>query len=127
MSDDQIRITIACPEAYISKANELAKCVGYSEADGNTFTTTTHKDASNNFYAVASGLVKPVFLTNAFQPLQEPEWEVDLEDAEEAQTILRHGDPEDAESCVADPDHIVAVVHDDPATALSLLQLIPLS
>lgn len=116
-----IRITIACPEAYISAANQLARVLGYGEADEQTFGEALYQDEGGNRYAVASGLVRPVFTERAFEPLSEPEWGADMEAASGAQAILRQGT--DEATSLADPAHIVAVVHDDPQSARALMGL----
>lgn len=79
-----IQITIAVPVALIEQANQLARCIGYTEADGLTFTLAPQIGG----YAVASGLVHEAFLTNAFLPLTEPEWGADMDAAAEAQAAV---------------------------------------
>lgn len=116
------RITIACPVAHRDVCNALAGVLGYSEADAQTFTNAPiRQDVQGNQYCVVSGLVEPVFLVNAFGELVEPEWGADMQAAQQAQAMLRRGDPDEPETCLADPEHIVAVVHDDPDVAMALL------
>ena len=65
------RVTIAVPETLIEKANHLACIVGEFSADINTFREANWQDADGNLYAVASTVVKPIFL-QATQGLPEP-------------------------------------------------------
>lgn len=117
------RITIAAPNTHISDANQLARVLGYSEDDVKTFGAAEYFDSIGNLYSVASGIVEPVFLINAFSELIEPEWGADMEAAQRAQAILQHGNTEETETCLARPDKIVAVVADDPKVAITLLGL----
>ena len=55
-------VTIAVPENLIEKANHLACIVGESAADINTFTFCGWQDSEGNPYAVASTVVKQIFL-----------------------------------------------------------------
>lgn len=121
-----IRITIACPEALIADANQLARCIGYSEADQWTFDAASYEDASGNRYSVPSGLVDPAFLVDALSPLVAPEWGADMEAAARAQALVRLADPEQPETCLAGPAVIVAVVHDDPALARAMMGVVTL-
>ena len=62
MSDYKHRMSLAVPQALMTKANQLALIVGVSEYDDKTFTTTNWQDASGNLYAVCSTAIKPVVL-----------------------------------------------------------------
>lgn len=59
------RVTIAVPETLIEKANHLACIVGESSEDISTFREANWQDVEGNLYAVASTVVKPVFLQAA--------------------------------------------------------------
>src|SRR5690554_6543494 len=59
------RVTIAVPESLIEKANHLACILGESAADINTFREANWQDAEGNLFAVASTVVKPIFLQAA--------------------------------------------------------------
>ncbi|WP_112312323.1 hypothetical protein [Pseudogemmobacter bohemicus] len=113
---DQIRITIACPAALIQDANQLARVIGYSEADDQTYGAAIWQDAAGNRYAVASGLVSPVFPEAAVSPLTAPEWGADMAAAARAQALIRIGGP-------AAPGQIAAVIGDDVPAALAELGL----
>lgn len=62
MSEYKHRMTLAVPQALMSKANQLALIVGESEYDDKTFTTANWQDANGNLYAVCSTVIKPVVL-----------------------------------------------------------------
>ncbi len=62
MSDYKHRMSLAVPQALMSKANQLALIVGESEHDDKTFTTANWQDANGNLYAVCSTVIKPVVL-----------------------------------------------------------------
>ncbi|WP_112309745.1 hypothetical protein [Pseudogemmobacter bohemicus] len=113
---DQIRITIACPAALIQDANQLARVIGYSEADDQTYGAAIWQDAAGNRYAVASGPVSPVFPEAAVSPLTAPEWGADMAAAARAQALIRIGGP-------AAPGQIAAVIGDDVPAALAELGL----
>lgn len=115
-----IQVTIAVPVALISAANHLARVIGYGEADGETFTLAPVIGG----YAVASGLVQPEFVTDAFQPLIEPEWGADMDAAAEAQSKVVLIEPlEDDPPPEIPAGKILAVVGLDPPAARSLLGL----
>lgn len=115
-----IRLTFACPEQFIPDANQLARVVGYSEADERTYGEPQYQDAEGNLYSVASGLVAEHFASVATSPLQEPDWGADMEAAGRAQLLAALGQP-------ASPDHIAAVIGDDVQAALEFLGLVMVS
>lgn len=108
----------------IAAANELAACIGFSEADRNTFTGPTHKDAEGAQYCVASGPVMAEFVQDAVSPLVEPLWGADMDKAEAAQAAIRVW-TEDA-PVIATPDTIAAIVLEDVGAALEALGLVRL-
>lgn len=115
-----IQVTIAVPVALISAANQLARVIGYGEADGETFTLAP----VINGYAVASGLVQPEFVSDAFQPLIEPEWGADMDAAAQAQAeVALIEAPEDGSKPEIPKGKILAVVGLDPQAARTLLGL----
>lgn len=122
-----IRITIAVPEAHIEAANQLARCIGYTEADGLTYGEAGWQDAGGNRYAVASTLASPAFLTTAVSPLAEPPWGADMAAAAAAQALVAVFGVADAEGELPDmaakPGRITAIIHDDPQQALAWLGL----
>ena len=110
-----IQITIAVPVALIERANQLARCIGYTEADGLTFTIAPQIGG----YAVASGLVHEAFLTNAFLPLNEPEYGADMVAATEAQGAVVMLDPNDMPDELPE-GKILAVVGMDRGALMAL-------
>lgn len=62
MSDYKHRMTLAAPQALMTKANQLALIVGVSSDDDKTFTTANWQDKDGNLYAVCSTVIKPVVL-----------------------------------------------------------------
>ena len=120
MSDYTLRVTIICPEAMMSDANQLALVLGESAGDDRTFRTAGHEDAGGNLYAVASSLVKPAFFTAAGSPLAAPDHspDADLTAATRAQSAVVIPDP--AAPVPAAPDRLLAIPGDDAAAALAL-------
>ena len=120
-----IRITIACPAAHIEAANQLARCIGYTEADGLTYGEAGWQDSEGNRYALASTLASPAFLTTATSPLIQPPWGADMAAAAQAQALVAvFGIAEDEGSPLAQPDRITAIVMDDPQVAIAMLGLV---
>lgn len=109
-----IRVTIACPEALIGDANQLALCLGYGEADAQTYGAPAWQDSVGNFYAVASALVSETFAATAGSALVRPAWGANMAAATRAQGAIQIGG-------AADPAHLVAVFGDDPQAALEVL------
>lgn len=118
-----IIVTIACPEAHIADANQLALCLGYGEADGHTFGGPGWQDAAGNRYAVASGLVSEAFPVAAGSPLVDPAWGADMAAATRAQALLSVFDPEASPVPFAGPDRITAVLAFAAQDALAILGL----
>lgn len=56
------RVTLAVPASLITRANHLACIMGETSADIGTFNKPTWQDAAGKQYAIASTVVKPVFL-----------------------------------------------------------------
>ncbi|GHE69818.1 hypothetical protein GCM10019059_31900 [Camelimonas fluminis] len=124
---DWIRVTIACPEAMIADANQLASVLGFSAADANTFGEPVWQDAEGNRYAVASTLAKPAFVTDAMSPLLEPPWGADMEAAARAQEWLAVFDPATDSAPFANPVHLAAVLYADAPEALAILGVTPVA
>ena len=111
-----IRVTIACPEALISDANQLALCLGLGPDDVRTYGAAEWQDAAGNRYAVASALVGASFTSAAASPLQVPPWGADMAAAARAQALVRLSVP-------ADPGHIAAILEDEAQAAIAVLGL----
>lgn len=112
-----MRVTIACPEALIGDANQLALCLGYGPDDAMTYADAAWWDAAGNRYAVASAIVPDGFASAAISPLVEPSWGADMAAAARAQAAIRIGG-------AADPAHLVAVFDEDPQAALAVLAVL---
>ena len=109
-----MRITITCPEGLIPDANQFARALGTSAADGETFGLASWRDAAGNAYAVASGIFSDGFPAAAQAPLVAPLWGADLTAAARAQAVLAIG-------AAAAPDSLAAVISDDIPAALAVL------
>ena len=87
-----MRITCSCPELLIPDANQYAMCLGFSEADGETYRGLNWVDAQGNLYAAASFEASDDWITFAQAPLQRPNWDtggvIDMAAAERAQSAL---------------------------------------
>ncbi|WP_151718680.1 hypothetical protein [Gemmobacter serpentinus] len=119
-----LRATIACPEALIADANQLASCLGLGPDDAQTYGAPVWRDAAGNRYAVASAQVSWNFPTIAASPLTEPPWGADMDAAARAQAVIRIGDPEAPETCRASPAALVAILGDDAWAAIALLDVV---
>lgn len=119
-----MRVTIACPEARIGDANQLALCLGLGPEDVATYGTPDWLDADGNRYALASTMVGEGFTVAAASPLTAPPWGADSEAAARAQVAIRIGDPDAPETCIANPAALVAVFGDDPWVAIGLMGLV---
>ena len=72
-----MRVTAAAPAALVSDANQLAMCLAFSPADGETYTGLNWQDSSGNLYAAASWEAREEWVAAASQPLVRPAWDVD--------------------------------------------------
>lgn len=119
-----LRATIACHEALIADANQLALCLGLGPEDAQTYGAPVWLDADGNRYAVASAQVSRNFTAVAGAPLTEPPWGADMEAASRAQAVIRVGDPEAPDTCRANPAALVAIIGDDPQAAIRMLGVV---
>jgi hypothetical protein len=71
------RITAAAPEALVFDSNQFAMCLGYSLADGLTFSNLNWQDANGGLYGCASWEASEAWLGKAQAPLERPSWDVD--------------------------------------------------
>jgi hypothetical protein len=71
------RITASAPEALVYSANQFAMCLGYSLADGLTFSNLNWQDANGGLYGCASWEASEEWLGKAQEPLERPSWDVD--------------------------------------------------
>lgn len=112
------RVTIAAPLAHLADANALALVLGEAPADINTFNHASYQDADGNLYAVASTVVKEVFVTGASSELAAPSFapDADLEAAGRSQALLNIGSLE--HPVQATPDSIAVILGDRLESAL---------
>ena len=86
------RITAAAPEALVFDSNQFAMCLGYSLADGLTFSNLNWQDANGGLYGCASWEASEAWLGKAQEPLERPSWDVDevidMVAAERAQAVM---------------------------------------
>jgi len=87
-----MRITAAAPEPLVYASNQLAMCLAYGPADGETYRGLNWVDASGNLYAAASFEARVEWLTAAQTALHRPDWDVDevidMQAAAQAQAAL---------------------------------------
>lgn len=113
-----IRVTMACPEALVEDANQLALCLGYGPQDAQTFGAALWQDATGNRYALSSAVQDEAGLARLQGALSAPAWDCDLAAAGRAQGALRMG-------FAAAPGLIAAQVGVSPAAALAALGVTP--
>ena len=70
-----MRITAAASELLVFDANQYAMCLGFSEADGETYRGLNWVDAKGNLYAAASFEARDEWIIFAQAPLQRPLWD----------------------------------------------------
>jgi hypothetical protein len=119
-------IIIACPQAHIDDANQLARCVGLGPDDERTFGLPLWQDDDGNRYAVASGLVSETFEQAVVNSLVEPEWGCDIDAAQRAQVLIRLPDTETGEM-LASPNTISVAFGADAMPIIAALGLTQIS
>ena len=118
-----MRITIVCPEALISDANQLAMVLGLTVSDVNTYGTPTYQDGDSALYSAASFLASQVWIDKAKSPLVRPRWDedsiIDMVAAKRAQQVLIISET----TITAQPDKIAACLGDDGLAVLTSMGL----
>ena len=118
-----MRLSIACPDALRSDANNLAMVLGYGPADAETYVALNWQDAGGNLYACASLTVSDTFTTAAQSPLQRPSWDtdniIDMDAARRAQAALVFS----LTPVTAMPDKLTACAGDDALATLAAMGL----
>lgn len=119
-----MRITVACPAALVSDANNLAMCLAFSEADGQTYVGLNWQDANGNLYAAASFEARPEWVQAAQATLVRPAWDVQPY----AISMAAAGRAQDAlvfstESLLASPTALTAIGGPDGPDALAMMGL----
>jgi hypothetical protein len=119
-----MRITAAAPELLIPDANQYAMCLGFSEADGETYRGLNWVDAQGNLYAAASFDARDEWIIFAQAPLQRPLWDtaevIDMVAAERAQAALAFS----TEALSASPTALTAIGGMDGPNALAAMGLV---
>jgi hypothetical protein len=119
-----MRITAAAPEPLVYASNQLAMCLAYGPADGETYRGLNWVDAQGNLYAAASFEARVEWITAAQTALQRPAWDVDevidMDAAAQAQAALVFSiDPVNAA-----PETLTAIGGMDGLAALAAMGLI---
>jgi hypothetical protein len=118
-----MRITAAAPEALTYECNQLAMCLAYSIADGETYVGLNWQDSNGNLYSAASWEASDAWVEGASQPLVRPAWDVDevidMDAAATAQAALVFSQ----EPVLAMPDKLTALGGPDAAVALAAMGL----
>jgi hypothetical protein len=119
-----MRITCSCPELLVFDANQYAMCLGFSEADGETYRGLNWVDAQGNLYAAASFDARDEWVIFAQAPLQRPLWDtaevIDMVAAERAQAALAFS----TEALSASPTALTAIGGMDGLAALVTMGLV---
>jgi hypothetical protein len=99
-------------------------CLGYSLADGLTFSNLNWQDADGNLYGCASWEASEEWLEKAQAPLERPSWDVDevidMVAAGRAQAALAMVS---TEPLLASPSNLTAISGVDALTALEAMGL----
>ena len=118
------RITAAAPEALVFDSNQFAMCLGYSLADGLTFSNLNWQDANGGLYGCASWEASEEWLGKAQEPLERPSWDVDevidMVAAERAQAALVVS----TEALLASPAAITAITGIQALDAIAAMGLV---
>ena len=118
-----MRVTIACPAALRSDANNLAMVLGYGPSDAETYVALNWHDVDGNLYACASLTVSDTFTTTAQSGLQRPAWDTDnhvnMDAARRAQSALVFS----LTPVTAMPDKLTACAGDDALATLAAMGL----
>jgi hypothetical protein len=118
-----MRITCACPEALVADANNLAMCLAFGPADGETYGPLNWQDDDGNLYSAASWEARPEWIDFAQAPLVRPDWDVgeiiDMVAAERAQAVLVYS----TEALLASPAALTAIGGMSGPEALSSMGL----
>jgi hypothetical protein len=119
-----MRITAASSEELVYSANQFAMCLGYSLADGLTFSNLNWQDANGGLYGCASWEASEEWLGKAQAPLVRPSWDVDeiidMVAAERAQAALVVS----TEPLLASPAALTAITGMEALAAVAAMGLV---
>jgi hypothetical protein len=117
------RITAAAPEALIYECNQLAMCLAYGPADGETYVGLNWVDADGNLYAATSFEASYQWIIATQSPLVRPAWDteetIDMDAAAEAPAVLVYS----TEAVLAIPGQLTAMGGPNGPEALALMGL----
>jgi hypothetical protein len=117
------RITASAPQALVFDSNNFAMCLGYSLADGLTFSNLNWQDANGGLYGCASWEASEAWLEKAQAPLERPSWDVDevidMVAAGRAQAALVVS----TEALLASPSNLTAISGIEALSALEAMGL----
>lgn len=120
-----MRITVSAPQSLVPQANQLAMCLAFSEADGETYRGLNWQDANGNLYAAASFEARDEWIQAAQAPLTRPAWDtaevIDMDAAAVAQAALVFA----TEATAANPAQLTALGGMDGPDALAAMGLTP--
>lgn len=83
-----VTLFIACPAGLIPDGRQLARCIGQSAADEDTFAEVPRVAGAGALWSVAAGPVSEAWLAAATGYLTEPPWGCDMDAARRAQALL---------------------------------------
>jgi hypothetical protein len=121
-----MRLTAACPEAFVGDANQLAMCLAFGPADGETYRVPgAWQDVAGQRYSAASWEAGEDWLAAAQSPLTRPGWDtaelIDLDAAARAQAaVLLMTEPRPAT-----PGALTVMVGMPGTDALAAMGLVP--
>jgi hypothetical protein len=123
-----MRLTVACPEAFMDDAQHLAMALAEGPADARTYRNPNWRDSQGNAYAVASFEAGASWLLSAKEALHRPAWDadadIDLGKARNAQDkILVWSRQDDVAPPAADPSRITLIAGLEGRAALQVLGL----
>lgn len=122
-----MRITAACPASLVDDANQLAMCLGQSEADGQTFGPLNWQDDTGALYSCASWEASEEWFESVSDPLVRPEWDtgelIDMDAAAAAQAALLIWSGED-DLPIAESDSITVIPNMDGLSAIAAMGLV---
>lgn len=126
----QFRITVACPEAKIDDANDLAMVTASGPADARTYGEAQWRDTKGNLYTAASFVTGREWASAAQSTIERPEWDgdggytVNMAGAERAQKAILFWTPQMGGAVPsARPDKLVAVAGLEGPDALKAMGL----
>lgn len=119
-----MRITAAAPEALTYECNQLAMCLAYSLADGETYVGLNWQDGNGNLYSAASWEASEAWVEGASQPLVRPAWDVDEVIDMDAASAAQSAMVISSDAVLAMPDKLTAIILPDAIAAIAAMGLV---